>query len=168
MKNRDDKQKDLEALRKDLERVRNLFVTGFEKLTVSEDFQLRKAVRGIRLRERGEHDVEKQRRRRRVRVRAEPRTDAGLIELLLHGVDRFDARPIAPNAPIIRGAEHFAGKRTDHPEIVVKDEEVEEALTNIHRHANATAATLTLACGRTETRLEIRDDGQGFGPEESS
>jgi large subunit ribosomal protein L10 len=45
MKNRDDKQKDLEALRKDLERVRNLFVTGFEKLTVSQDFQLRKAVR---------------------------------------------------------------------------------------------------------------------------
>ena len=46
MKNRDDKQKDLEALRKDLERVRNLFVTGFEKLTVSQDFQLRKAIRG--------------------------------------------------------------------------------------------------------------------------
>jgi large subunit ribosomal protein L10 len=46
MKNRDDKQRDLEALRKDLERVRNLFVTGFEKLTVSQDFQLRKAVRG--------------------------------------------------------------------------------------------------------------------------
>ena len=45
MKNRDDKQKDLEALRQDLERVKNLFVTGFEKLTVSQDFQLRKAVR---------------------------------------------------------------------------------------------------------------------------
>ena len=46
MKNRDDKQKDLEALRKDLERARNLFVTGFEKLKVSQDFELRKAVRG--------------------------------------------------------------------------------------------------------------------------
>jgi large subunit ribosomal protein L10 len=46
MKNRDDKQKELEALRKDLERVRNVFVTGYEKLTVSQDFQLRKAVRG--------------------------------------------------------------------------------------------------------------------------
>lgn len=46
MKNRDDKQKDLEALRKDLEAARNLFVTGFEKLTVSQDFELRKAVRG--------------------------------------------------------------------------------------------------------------------------
>ena len=46
MKNRDEKQKDLEALRQDLERVKNLFVTGYEKLTVSQDFQLRKAVRG--------------------------------------------------------------------------------------------------------------------------
>jgi len=45
MKNKDDKQKDLEALRKELERARNLFVTGFEKLTVSQDFELRKAVR---------------------------------------------------------------------------------------------------------------------------
>src|SRR6266852_8192148 len=47
MKNRDDKQKDLEALRKDLESARNLFVTGFEKLKVSQDFELRKAVRGV-------------------------------------------------------------------------------------------------------------------------
>src|SRR5262245_25702042 len=46
MKSRDDKQKDLDALRKELERARNLFVTGFEKMTVSQDFELRKAVRG--------------------------------------------------------------------------------------------------------------------------
>ncbi|HTM50840.1 MAG TPA: 50S ribosomal protein L10 [Bryobacteraceae bacterium] len=46
MKNRDDKQKDLEALRKDLEKTKNLFVTGFEKLKVSQDFELRKAIRG--------------------------------------------------------------------------------------------------------------------------
>ena len=45
MKNRDDKQKDLEALRKDLDEAKNLFVTGFEKLKVSQDFQLRKVVR---------------------------------------------------------------------------------------------------------------------------
>jgi large subunit ribosomal protein L10 len=46
MKNRDDKQKDLEALRKDLDEAKNLFVTGFEKLKVSQDFELRKVVRG--------------------------------------------------------------------------------------------------------------------------
>ena len=45
MKNRDDKQKDLEALRKDLENAKNLFVTGFEKLKVSQDFELRKVIR---------------------------------------------------------------------------------------------------------------------------
>lgn len=46
MKNRDDKQKDLDALRKDLEQASSLFVTGFEKLKVSQDFELRKVVRG--------------------------------------------------------------------------------------------------------------------------
>src|SRR3989449_377928 len=46
MKNRDDKQRDLEALRKDLEQAKNLFVTGYEKLRVSQDFELRKVVRG--------------------------------------------------------------------------------------------------------------------------
>ena len=46
MKNKDDKQKDLDALRKDLEQASSLFVTGFEKLKVSQDFELRKIVRG--------------------------------------------------------------------------------------------------------------------------
>ena len=46
MKNKDDKKKDLEALRKDLESAQSLFVTGFEKLKVSQDFELRKVVRG--------------------------------------------------------------------------------------------------------------------------
>jgi large subunit ribosomal protein L10 len=46
MKNKDDKKKDLDALRQDLEKTSNLFVTGFEKLKVQQDFELRKAVRG--------------------------------------------------------------------------------------------------------------------------
>jgi len=46
MKNRDDKKKDVEALRQDLENSKNLFVTGYEKLRVDQDFELRKAVRG--------------------------------------------------------------------------------------------------------------------------
>ena len=46
MKNREDKNKDLEALRKDLESAKNLFVTGYEKIKVSQDFELRKTVRG--------------------------------------------------------------------------------------------------------------------------
>lgn len=46
MKKKEDKQKDVEALRQDLERLQNLFVTGYEKLRVDQDFELRKAVRG--------------------------------------------------------------------------------------------------------------------------
>ena len=45
MKNRDDKKKDVESLRKELEASKNLFVTGYEKLRVEQDFELRKAVR---------------------------------------------------------------------------------------------------------------------------
>src|SRR5215831_14340882 len=46
MKKKEDKQKDVEALRQDLERLQNLFVTGYEKLRVDQDFELRKTVRG--------------------------------------------------------------------------------------------------------------------------
>ena len=46
MKSKDDKQKDVEALRKDLQNLKNLFVTGYEKLRVDQDFELRKTIRG--------------------------------------------------------------------------------------------------------------------------
>ena len=46
MKERKKKQKDLEALRGALQENSSVFVTGFSKLTVAQDFQLRKAVRG--------------------------------------------------------------------------------------------------------------------------
>ncbi|HLY18717.1 MAG TPA: 50S ribosomal protein L10 [Bryobacteraceae bacterium] len=45
MKKKEDKQKDLEALRQDLQASRNLFVTGYEKLKVAQDFELRKTIR---------------------------------------------------------------------------------------------------------------------------
>ena len=46
MKKKDDKNKDVESLRQDLARLKNLFVTGYEKLRVDQDFELRKVVRG--------------------------------------------------------------------------------------------------------------------------
>ena len=46
MKSKDDKKKDIDALRQDLEKSKNLFVTGYEKLRVDQDFELRKTVRG--------------------------------------------------------------------------------------------------------------------------
>ncbi len=48
MKKKSDKEKDLEALKKDFEKAQNIFVTGFEKLTVQQDFELRKTVREAR------------------------------------------------------------------------------------------------------------------------
>ena len=45
MKNKDEKSKDIDSLRQDLERSKNLFVTGYEKLRVDQDFELRKTVR---------------------------------------------------------------------------------------------------------------------------
>jgi large subunit ribosomal protein L10 len=46
MKKKSDKKKDIDALHQDLEKSGNLFVTGYEKLRVSQDFELRKVVRG--------------------------------------------------------------------------------------------------------------------------
>ena len=45
MKNRDDKEKDLEDLKKTVAENQNIFVTGYEKMTVSQDYQLRKTIR---------------------------------------------------------------------------------------------------------------------------
>jgi large subunit ribosomal protein L10 len=46
MKKKSEKQKDLEKLRDELAKSGNVFLTGYEKLTVGQDFELRKAVRG--------------------------------------------------------------------------------------------------------------------------
>ena len=46
MKNEKEKQNDLEKLREQLAASKNMFLTGYEKMTVGQDFELRKAVRG--------------------------------------------------------------------------------------------------------------------------
>ena len=46
MKDRDEKKKDFEELRKALEAANNVFVNGFEKMTVDQDYNLRKTIRG--------------------------------------------------------------------------------------------------------------------------
>lgn len=46
MKKKPEKQKDMEALREQLAKAQNVFLTGFEKLTVAQDFELRKTIRG--------------------------------------------------------------------------------------------------------------------------
>jgi large subunit ribosomal protein L10 len=46
MKDRSQKKKDMETLRDELAKAESVFLTGYEKLTVAQDFELRKAVRG--------------------------------------------------------------------------------------------------------------------------
>jgi large subunit ribosomal protein L10 len=46
MKKKSDKKKDLEFLRNELSKSNHVFLTGYEKLTVQQDFELRKAIRG--------------------------------------------------------------------------------------------------------------------------
>ena len=47
MKKKEDKRKEVEALRNELQQMEHLFVAGFEKLKVSQDFELRKTVRSV-------------------------------------------------------------------------------------------------------------------------
>ena len=46
MKNKSQKQTDLTALRAELGQAGTVFLEGYEKMTVAQDFQLRKTVRG--------------------------------------------------------------------------------------------------------------------------
>ena len=46
MKKKPEKQKDMDTLRAELQKAANVFLTGYEKLTVQQDFELRKTVRG--------------------------------------------------------------------------------------------------------------------------
>ncbi len=46
MKKKSEKEKDLAALRKEFEKAQHVFLTGYEKMTVQQDYELRKAVRG--------------------------------------------------------------------------------------------------------------------------
>ncbi|MEP6962585.1 MAG: 50S ribosomal protein L10, partial [Acidobacteriota bacterium] len=46
MKKKPEKQKDLEALKKELDQAESIFLAGYEKMTVAQDFALRKTVRG--------------------------------------------------------------------------------------------------------------------------
>ncbi|HEX4807976.1 MAG TPA: 50S ribosomal protein L10 [Bryobacteraceae bacterium] len=45
MKNKDDKKKEFDELKRAIDENKNIFVTGYEKMTVRQDFELRKTVR---------------------------------------------------------------------------------------------------------------------------
>jgi large subunit ribosomal protein L10 len=45
MKDKNEKKQDFEDLKKTIEENKNIFVAGYEKMTVSQDYQLRKTIR---------------------------------------------------------------------------------------------------------------------------
>ncbi|HWF48294.1 MAG TPA: 50S ribosomal protein L10 [Bryobacteraceae bacterium] len=45
MKDKDDKKKEFDELKQAIDENKNIFVTGYEKMTVSQDFALRKTIR---------------------------------------------------------------------------------------------------------------------------
>ncbi len=47
MKDKNDKKKDLEALKRALGENKNIFVTSFEKITVRQDLELRRSIREV-------------------------------------------------------------------------------------------------------------------------
>lgn len=47
MKDKNEKKKDLDDLKKAIQENKNFFVAGYEKMTVSQDFELRKTIRGV-------------------------------------------------------------------------------------------------------------------------
>jgi large subunit ribosomal protein L10 len=47
MKDKNQKKREMDALRAELEATRNLFVTSFNKLTVAQDYALRKAIKEV-------------------------------------------------------------------------------------------------------------------------
>jgi large subunit ribosomal protein L10 len=47
MKDKNQKNQEMDALRAELEATRNLFVTSFNKLTVAQDYALRKAIKEV-------------------------------------------------------------------------------------------------------------------------
>jgi large subunit ribosomal protein L10 len=47
MKDKNEKKKDLEELKKAIAENQNIFVAGYEKMTVRQDFELRKTVRDV-------------------------------------------------------------------------------------------------------------------------
>ncbi|MCO1574608.1 sensor histidine kinase [Crossiella sp. SN42] len=63
-------------------------------------------------------------------------------------------------------ADGFTGALTANEEVAIM-RAVQEAFANIHKHAGATAASVTLTSRAGGTALEITDNGRGFRPAEA-
>lgn len=96
------------------------------------------------------------------RLRPPPLDDLGLVAALRWHLDRVsNAAPvkISFNAGTLNrrlpGELELAGFRV-----------IQEAVSNVIRHANAKTLSITLVCSDQQLRLSVQDDGSGFEPED--
>src|ERR1700744_1589195 len=89
MKKKEDKNKDVDSLRQDFSQLKKLFVTGYEKMRVSQDFELRKIVRGAG----GKYKVVKNN-------LAEIASEGTASEQVLKGLKGMTSVPYTNNAPV--------------------------------------------------------------------
>ncbi len=86
--------------------------------------------------------------------------DFGLASAAAWQAERFEERTGTPCALDLQG-------RTEPPPEVATAafRVLQEALTNVARHADAESVTVTLVLGPASVRLVVADDGRGFDPE---
>jgi len=93
-------------------------------------------------------------------------TERGLIGALQDYVDQFEERHQIPTSlQILTGQAPDAADQLSPPAALQVFRFIQEALTNIRKHAGARKATVTLtSSGPDQLRVVIADDGQGFTP----
>ena len=93
-------------------------------------------------------------------------TERGLICALQDYVDQFEERRQIPTSlQILTGQAPEAVDQLSPPAALQIFRFIQEALTNIRKHAGAREATVTLTSnGPDQLRVVISDDGQGFIP----
>jgi len=94
------------------------------------------------------------------------RTERGLISALQDYVDQFEERHQIPTSlQILTGQAPDAANQLSPLAALQVFRFVQEALTNVRKHARAREATVTLtSSGPDQLRVVIADDGQGFTP----
>jgi signal transduction histidine kinase len=85
-------------------------------------------------------------------------TDSGIGNALHRLADRFEAEA----GVVVRVEVPDEMPPVDREREVVLLRAAQEALTNVRRHARASAVTLSLSVDEDRAHLEVTDDGQGF------
>jgi signal transduction histidine kinase len=95
------------------------------------------------------------------RLRSPLLEQAGLAEALRQHVELFRERAAVTAELRVTGPETRLDSRVEHALLRI----VQEALTNIMKHAQADEVTVGLEFGEDRVRVSVSDDGVGFAPE---